>query len=62
MTGHAWLDAVLAIAVGMLVFWLLLVAMLALSRPQGPMLPAALRRCRTWSVCTSGPPRRGCRR
>jgi hypothetical protein len=24
MTGHAWLDAVLAIAVGMLVFWLLL--------------------------------------
>jgi hypothetical protein len=26
MTGHAWLDAVLAIAVGMLVFWLLLVA------------------------------------
>jgi uncharacterized membrane protein YkvA (DUF1232 family) len=42
ITGHAWLDAVLAIAVGMLVFWLLLVAMLALSRPQGPMLRAAL--------------------
>jgi uncharacterized membrane protein YkvA (DUF1232 family) len=42
MTGHAWLDAVLAIAVGMLVFWLLLVAVLALSRPQGPMLRAAL--------------------
>jgi len=43
MTGHAWLDAGLAIAVGMLVFWLLLVTALALSRPQEPMLRAALR-------------------
>ena len=59
MTGHAWLDAVLAIAVGMLVFWLLLVAMLALSRPQGPMLRAARRCCQTWSVCFTGWPPTG---
>ena len=38
----------------MLVFWLLLVAVLALSRPQEPMLRAALRLLRTWSVCITG--------
>jgi uncharacterized membrane protein YkvA (DUF1232 family) len=43
MTGHGWLDAVLAAAAGLVLCWLVLVAALAVGRPRGPLLREALR-------------------
>lgn len=43
MTGHGWLDAVLAAVAGLVLCWLVLVGVLAAGRPQGPLLKEALR-------------------
>lgn len=43
MTGHGWLDAILGSVAGLIVCWLLLVAVLAVGRPPGPLLREALR-------------------
>lgn len=43
MTGNGWLDAVLAAGAGLLVCWLVLIGVLAASRPRGPLLREAMR-------------------
>jgi uncharacterized membrane protein YkvA (DUF1232 family) len=43
MTGHTWLDAVIAAGSGLLLCWLILVGVLAWRRPEGPLLREALR-------------------
>jgi uncharacterized membrane protein YkvA (DUF1232 family) len=42
MTGHSWVDAVIAAGSGLLLSWLLLVGALAWRRPRGPLLQEAL--------------------
>ena len=43
MTGHTWLDTVVAAGCGLLICWLVLVRVLACRRPRGPLLREALR-------------------
>jgi uncharacterized membrane protein YkvA (DUF1232 family) len=43
MTGRWWLDALLGVAVGLLVSWLLLLAALLAVRPRGSLLAEAIR-------------------
>ncbi len=43
MTGHGWLDVVLAAAAGLVLCWLALVGVLVAGRPRGPLLKEALR-------------------
>ena len=43
MTGHSWLDVVIAAGSGLLLCWLILVGVLAWRRPRGPLLREALR-------------------
>ena len=43
MTGHGWLDVVLAATAGLVLCWLVLVGVLVAGRPRGPLLKEALR-------------------
>ena len=43
MTGHGWLDVVLAATAGLVLGWLVLVGVLLAGRPRGPLLKEALR-------------------
>ncbi|MFJ5993237.1 YkvA family protein [Lentzea sp. NPDC092896] len=43
MTGYWWMDALIGLAVALLVTWLALIIMLAIVRPHGGMLREAMR-------------------
>jgi uncharacterized membrane protein YkvA (DUF1232 family) len=43
MTGHGWLDVVLAATAGLVLCWLVLVGVLVAGKPRGPLLKEALR-------------------
>jgi len=43
MTGHAWLDVIIAVVAALLLTWLALIITLAIRRPKGDLLRESLR-------------------
>jgi hypothetical protein len=43
MTGHAWLDVIIAVVAALLLTWLALIITLAIRRPKGDLLKESLR-------------------
>lgn len=43
MTGHGWLDVLIALAAALLLTWLVLLVALVIGRPRGPLLAESLR-------------------
>ena len=43
MTGHLWADALMGVAIALLLMWLMLVIALALGRPKSKLLSESIR-------------------
>ena len=59
MTGHLWADALMGVAIALLLMWLLLAIVLAVGRPKGKLLSESIRLCRTCYGCSAAWPLTG---